>query len=447
MSWKKIIALIALLVVLMVAVFLVDRKEAEKAKSEGKLYTLTADRVQKIEIQRRDEVYLFTRTGGEWKLEKPIQAKADKIAVENIVDQFAALKYERSVEKVAVDLAKYGLDQPRIRVSLFEEKAEKPAYTVLIGIQNEMDQTSYATLAAGGEVVLVGSTQVTSLEKGVFDFRDKKFMGMESGDIDRFSYRREGVEIAFQKKDARWLLEKPVLSLAEESKVSDILYKASALEAKSFKGTIAADKLSDYGLDQPILEAEFRVKGTARTVKVGEKGETFYALAPHFGEVCEIDKDFAEKLSKEYEPFRSRKAASFYAYDVREIQYKSGPLEMNLKRNQENNWEWGKKTGKGSPDSEKVNSLLTALEGLTAVSFVDSPDRSVAFPHRFDLQVEDYASKARKTVTILLSDLSGEAVFAKSPDFPYYLTVAKDILDKLPKKLADLEKADTKENI
>lgn len=442
MSWKKIVLLVAVLMILLVAVFLVNQKEAEKEAKAGKLMDFSGDKIVRMELQRGDEKFLFQKKENTWSLEHPLQAKADKVAVENIVDDFSSLKYDKMVDEQAADFKEFGLDAPRIRLALFEEKAEKPSYTILVGIKNEMDQSSYVKLAAGNKVVLVPSYRINYLEKALFDFREKKFMGFESTDVKAFSYTREGVSFRFQKKDDQWMMEKPVFSVAEDSKVSDMVYKATSLEAKSFKGAPDSQSLKDYALDEPLLDAEFQLSEGKRSLKIGKKEETYYAYNPDFGEICEIGTDVLDKFIKETNDLRSRKAAVFYSYDVKEFRFKSGDLDLEVRKNKENAWEWKDPKGMGVLDDEKVNSLLSALEGIQADSFVDTPGSMVVFPYSITLKVEAYGASSPKTIEMQISDLQEDSVLVRNPAYPYHLKVPKDILDKMPKKKEDLQKTE-----
>ena len=234
-------------------------------------------------------------------------------------------------------------------------------------------------------------------------------------------------------------MEKPLFSRAVESKVTDILSRASQLEAKSFKDKASADKLKEFGFEKPLLEAVFKLKDKEKRVKVIRKGEAYLAFTPDFDELCEVDKDFVDKFVGEAREFREKKVASFSAYDVKEVEFKSGVFGFVLKKNKEGKWDLAKGTPNQKVDEEKVSRLISSFEELEATDFIDQPVPSDSFPHTITLRTESWQKPQElKSVTIQLSDIKEDAVIAKIPSLPYRFKVSKEILDKIPKKIDDL---------
>jgi hypothetical protein len=127
MSWRRIVVLFGLLAVMGIAIFLVNRGERQKQENEGKLLSVTAANVTKLELQRGDQTFRFVRSDPVWNLELPLKAKADRVSVENILDDFCALKYEKVVEKEAKDLGRYRLDKPEFELRIYEKDPLKPS--------------------------------------------------------------------------------------------------------------------------------------------------------------------------------------------------------------------------------------------------------------------------------------------------------------------------------
>lgn len=439
MSWKKIVVLVGLLAALGVIIFFVNQGEKQKQEKEGKLLSVATAGVTRLELERGERLFRFVRSDPVWNLESPIKAKANKISVENILDDFCALKYDKVVEREAKDLKRYGLDKPEIELRIYEKDPAKPSYAIQIGIKNEMDSSSYARLSSGFEVVTIPDYKRNYLEKELFEFRDKKFMEFDTTDVSEFSFTYQGAAFAFRKKEGDWFMERPLFSRAVESKVTDILSRASQLEAKAFKDKASADKLKEFGFEKPMLEAVFKLKDKEKRVKVIQKGETYLAFTPDFDELCEVDKDFVDKFVGEAREFREKKVASFSAYDVKEVDFKSGPFGFVLKKNKEGKWDLAKGTPNQKVDEEKVGRLISSFEELEATDFVDQPVPTDSFPHTITLRTESWQRPQElKSVTIQLSDSKEDAVIAKIPSLPYRFKVSKEILDKIPKKIDDL---------
>ncbi len=439
MSWKKILPLLLLLALLAVAILYVDRSAKGKPAVEGTLIDMPADSVARIEIRNPEGRFVFSRRDGRWYLEEPLAAKADKVALESILDNFCALKYDRLVAENARGLKDFGLDAPEIELKLVARGAARPAATLLLGTKNGLDDSSYAMLAAGGKVVSIAAYKRNDLEKGLFAFRDKKFLAIDVSAVSAMEYSSGGKTLAFVKKNDQWLLDKPVYSLAQEARVNDILNASATVEALSFIAAPDAAARGGFGLGRPLLRAEFRSPGSARRITVGKKGERFYAWVEGAGEICEIAKDFPDKFSGDASLFRERKVARFYAFDVRELAFRRGAFSFTVRKNAAGDWEFtGPASGK-KPGIDKVERLLSALAGCEAREFIDRPLRLPGFTTRASLKIEDPADpEKRSAVTLEFSEAQGGSVVARNPALPYGFRVDKEILEKLPGRIEDI---------
>ncbi len=437
MSWKKIVALFVVLAALLAAILLVNRRESRRQEAEGRLATLDAARVARIEIVRGDSRFVFERSADRWQMKEPLVAPADRVAVNNILDEYCPLKYDRQVEAAPRDLSAYGLDRPQLELRLFTSGQQKPTAIVQLGIRNPLDDSSYARLGTGGAVVMVPAHRRTALEKEPFDFREKKFFELDTPRVDALAVRYEGSDFAFAKREGRWFMDKPLPSLAHPPRLDDILSRASALEAKAF---LPADRRKELGLETPVLDIAFTVAGATRTLQVGRKGEALYAQAGGGAEIAEVDKSFLDSFFREAGEYRQRKAMPFYAFDVKAVDFKSPPLSFRLARGADNAWRIDRPAGAKKPDEGRVNDLLAALEGCEAQEFVDVPGSLPPFPTTIVVTADDLDRPGKqRTLTLQFSAPQGDSLLVRDTSLSYLLKVDKAIADKLPRKLEDLQ--------
>jgi len=437
MSWKKILALSLVLAALVAAIVLVNRLEKGKKAAEGTLLDTPAASIEKIELRNKNGRFVFSRRDTLWYLDEPLAAKADKVALEGILDNFCRLKYDRLVEEDARALKDFGLDKPEIELRLITKGA--PGQSILLGMKNGLDDSSYAKLAAGNKVVSIAAYKRNELEKDLFAFRDKKFLEIDTTAVIALEYRHENSLFAFSKVGEQWFMQKPLYSLAQAGRISDILSGASLLEALSFAGTASADKRRELGLENPLLTAEFRSATGSRKVVVGRKGERYYALADGTAEICEVGKDFPDKFSNDPASFREKKVASFYAFDVRELKFRRGNFNFEIRKNSAGAWEFAKPFAGKRPSEEKIGSLLTALADCEAKEFIDGPKPLPEFAVQVALKTEDPADpKKTSGIVMEFSAASGETVIARNPSLPYCFRIGKEILEKFPGKIEDI---------
>jgi hypothetical protein len=438
-SWKKIITLLFFLAILVAAIAYVNSREKRKQAVEGILLDFPAAQVQKIELLQNGKKFVFSLHAAVWRLEEPLAAKADKVALESILDNFCPLKYDRLVAENAGDLKSFGLDKPEIELKLFAADKSKPVQTILLGMKNNLDSSSYARLAVGGKVVSIASYKRNVLEKDLFAFRDKKFFEFDNLAVTSMSYRYEGDGFAFIKKDDRWFMDKPVFSLAQDAKVGEILSAAAMLEAKAFTGAVGTEFDREFGLEKPLLTVEFRSATGSKKIGVGKNGERYYARADGFSEICEVEKDFLEKFSRDAAFFREKKVALFYPFDVRELKFRSGACAFEVRKNAGNAWRFAKPAPGKKPSEEKIDSLLAALADCEAGEFVDTAKTHPDFATRIDLKVENPANPGQvDTVVMEFSGADGETVWARNHALPYLFRVGKEILRKFPQKPEDV---------
>ncbi len=437
MNWKKILALAFLLAVLAAAIVYLERREKGRQASAGMLYTIAADAIDRIELRNPEGDFVFTRREPLWQMEKPLAAKADKVALESILDHFTRLQYDRLVAEDAGDLKAFGLDRPGIELRLFAKG--RPAAAVALGIKNTLDDSSYAKLAGDGRVVSIAAYKRQDLEKGLLAFRDKKFFALDPMAVTSMEYRSNDAAVSLAKKDGRWYLEKPLFSLARESRISELLSAASQLEATSFAPAGDAGERAAFGLDKPLLTAEFRTPSGSRRITVGRQGESHYALADGSSEACTISGDFVEKFIADAADWRENKVARFFAYDAREISFQNGASRFALRKDEAGNWDFLPPRPRMKPDGEKVNSLLTALSDLEASDFIDEPNALPVAAARVVIRTEDQVDPERRSRIVLeFAAAAGGMAVVRDPALPYSYRIPQEAMAKLPAKIEDI---------
>ncbi len=440
MNWKKILALALLLAVLAVAIVYIDRKEKGQKASAGILLDITAGTIDRIELRNPEGDFIFSRRDPLWQIEKPLAAKADKVALESILDNFSRLQYDRLVAEDAGDLKVFGLDTPEIELKLFSKG--QPAATVVLGVKNTLDGSSYARLAGDGRVVTLAAYKRQDLEKGLLAFRDKKFFALDPMAVTSLQYRTGDAAVSLAKKDERWFLEKPFYSLVRESRISELLSAASQLEATSFAPAGDAGEQAAFGLDRPLLTAEFLTLSGPRRITVGRQGESYYARADGSSEVCGISGDFTGKFVPDAAAWRENKVARFFAYDAREISFQKGAFRVALRKDEAGDWDFLPPQPGKKPDGEKVNSLLTVLADLEATGFIDEPGALPAVAARVIIRTEDQVDPERRSETVLeFAAAAGETVVVRDPSLPYSYQVQREALAKLPARMEDIAAA------
>ena len=174
MKFKTTLVLTAAFAVLLAAVLIFEskgrRETAAKEKADS-LVDVAAPDVQKMDLKKEDGTISFARDDkGAWRITAPLEARADASEAEGLLSSFASLRFERVVDKTPADLKTYEI--PREEVALWVKGKDAPV-RVLIGMENPLDKSLFAKRADDPRVVLLSSSLKSTLDKRVFDFREK----------------------------------------------------------------------------------------------------------------------------------------------------------------------------------------------------------------------------------------------------------------------------------
>src|SRR5689334_3198572 len=112
------------------------------------------EKVDAIDVSSGGKTIAIAKEGGDWKITKPVQTKADFGSVEGLVGRLQSAQMKSIVADQAspADLKKYGLDKPEATVNLALGSSRA---TLLIGSKADKDNTVYARDASKPAVVTV----------------------------------------------------------------------------------------------------------------------------------------------------------------------------------------------------------------------------------------------------------------------------------------------------
>jgi hypothetical protein len=273
----------------------------------------------------------FQRKDSEWRFTKPIDARADFSAVDNIVGKVAQAKMKAiepppaGKEFTPADLKKFGLDKPQATATLGVGSTRA---TLALGGKKD-DTTIYARDVTRPVVFTVESSLLEDFKhkaadlrkKDVFDFRSFTAVGLDltmGKDSATFAKVKEepekpkdekGKEKEKEKDKAKaddpppapvdkWKLTKPSTKDVDQSKVTDLLTTISNLRADTF-----ADKAATGG-EELVVVARFGDPAKPQTERVifRKSGGTVHAIVagePGAAVVSTSDFDKAVALFKE----------------------------------------------------------------------------------------------------------------------------------------------------
>jgi len=206
----------------------------------------------------------------DWRIVKPVTARADQGAVENLVTRLSSGQMKKLVATEPTDLKEYGLDKPAVTATVSTGSARA---SLAIG-KTEKD-AAYAKDLSRPIVFTVEPAIATDLQKAVGDYRRKDVFDFRSFNANRVEIRRGADTVSFEKtkdKDGKEIWRTAAGQNADTTKVEDFLTKLSALRAQSFEQTQPA------AMKSPEITATVRFdENKTETVTLGRSGSDVFA--------------------------------------------------------------------------------------------------------------------------------------------------------------------------
>ncbi len=227
------------------------------------------DKADGVEVAEGTETIQFSRSGSEWRIARPVMARADYAAAEGLLTRLSSTQMLKVVEESAADLRKYGLDRPAMSAAVM---AGSTRATLLLGRKAE-DGGFFAKDAARPTVFTVEEALATDLGKDLADYRRKDLFDARSFSANRLELRRGGEAITVEKtEEGGQTVWKRAGQVIDTAKVEEVLTRFSTFQTQTFQPTAHAS------LKSPVLTATVRFdENKTETVNFGRSGNEVYA--------------------------------------------------------------------------------------------------------------------------------------------------------------------------
>jgi hypothetical protein len=235
------------------------------ALRDKSILSLERDKVDRVEIVAADRSVTLAKSGAEWRIEKPIAARADFAAIEGALERLASGRMQSIVDADGADLKKYRLDPP---IASFTAASGSSRATLLLG--ETENALIYAKDAARPIVFTVAPNLYTDLVRDLSEFRRKDLFDSRSFTISRIELRR-GTETTVLEKskaaDGKETWKTADGKDADTTKVEDLLTKVSGLRADSF------ETAANAALKSPALTVVVRYDDKTEQVSFARTGD------------------------------------------------------------------------------------------------------------------------------------------------------------------------------
>ncbi|MGE5243928.1 MAG: DUF4340 domain-containing protein [Betaproteobacteria bacterium] len=266
------------------------------------LLTFDREKVDAVTVEAADAKPVeVAKSGSDWKLEKPVETKADYGAVEGLIGRLQTVQMKSIVtdKPSPADLKTYGLDKPQATVTLHLGSARAE---LLLG-GKAPDNSVYARDSSRPMVMTVESALLDDLKKGPDALRNKDIFEFRAYNANKIEVTRNGQTIAFEKvkgqgKDAqdKWRRTSPAAKDVDKDTMDGFLTKLANMRAASFVDTTAKT-----GLDKPALAVHVTFDDGKKQERVsfGRNGTDVYASRPDEPGAAKIDSTDFDTAAKQ----------------------------------------------------------------------------------------------------------------------------------------------------
>jgi hypothetical protein len=339
-----------------------DWGQAKKADAETPaLVNISDSSLAGIEIQKRDGSKVsLERQAGKWVITAPAAYPADQEAVNSIASALAPATADSVVEDKPGDVAKYGLTNPTVTVSIHEKGGRTDQ--LLFGDDIPAGSMVYLRVAGNPKVYAVPTSLKTSFDKSLNDLRDKRLLTFDQGQLTRIDLTAGKTTIDFGKNGQNeWAIVQPQPYRADNFQVEELLRNLSS--AKMDLNAAPADvEKAQHGFSsgKPAATVKLTDSTGTQTLEVRKNGDDYFGKSSVVAGAYKLTPELGKQLEKPLDDFRNKKLFDFGFTDPTKIEIQGKTFTKSG-----SDWKMDGKT----MDPAAVQGLIDQLRELSATKF------------------------------------------------------------------------------
>jgi len=366
--------LIVLVLLILVGGYIYFFQAGKPEEETKKLFNIKADDITKIVLQYPGQEIEVERSGGSWKLVKPIKVDADTSALNTLTHEIADADVKRIVDEHPTNLALYGLDKPNATVLVSTKNKTFPG--IEVGRTTPIGYSVYIKAKDNPAVMLTSGAFGPGTKRTVSDLRDHTLMSFKVDDVNKFVITQQGQPpVEVEREQGLWKIVKPAKYNADPDGVRMLLSSLSNSRIDDFTADNPAN-VAQYGLDKPSLEVSvFTGPAQSRqSLEFGKKEtapgkDDYYVRRGEKPDVYAVHSYLFTDANKGLNDLRDRTVLAFDPDKVEQIKFTSGGKSFAVAHAGGDKWT-ETDGGKSDADPVKVRQFLDRLHTLKAESIV-----------------------------------------------------------------------------
>lgn len=331
MSWKPTFWLMALVVLTGLFLVVFEQNSGETVRPlplNTPLLPLSPAVITRVAISVESNTLECVRRDGEWFLVKPVEARADAVRVNRLIDAITGIRKQEVIdpvrrEKRGLTLASFGLEPPRARLVV---GSDSHASEIRLGDEAPLGNLVYLQQDEDGDVI--GATlkvpDLLPLDPG--SFRDRSLFPASIKQAVRLEVKHAGGFFQLGLKDGVWRIQQPFDARADVAQVERLWRTLESLRVEGLAEKLSQADPAAYGLGADEAELQVSVwTGTRReplVVTVGKARQDnpgqLYARVSDIASLAVVNRDI---LSLQAVPAASLRDRRLCGADLSAISY------------------------------------------------------------------------------------------------------------------------------
>lgn len=426
--------------------FMTEREQKEET-TRNSLLSLSLDEVASFVFESRPSEESkksglrleARRTDDGWQIDSPVISKGDAATIEELLQSAIAYRFERALESQSQNLAEYGLDKPKIQLTLTDKSGGYQ--TLSIGENAPIGYSSYVSLAEGDKVYLGSQYIVQALSKTLYDLRSKHLAIPSVSSITSLKFQNRHKEhFTFIKDESlAWRMTEPENLKIDQDELESLILELQGTRVREFidepsTSLAHALQLSNAATEHTADITFLSDEDTLFSLSILSNNDELYARLANGQGFLRLDEGLSELFSKSLWDFRFKDVFSFDSNDIERIQIDD---RIYIKKD----YRWYE------DDDEEllrhydhVRSFLVDLEFAKALELLDLQQISEqgrlpdTIDHRLAIYLDDHVP-----ITVDIWKIEGsDTVIIKKLDDPIYYVVGSEILDDIAQRVTEI---------
>ena len=369
---------------LLAFVYLYEIKGGEKRQAAEEKAGMVQDfgdgEAVKLVLDRGDTLIVLEKRDA-WVLTEPIESAADEDAVERYLDDLARSRRERVVEDSASATdypgaaAKYRLDAPRLKVLAETGNGEQD--TLLFGAESPTGSYVFASRSGPNpEIFTMRTFYFNSLDKGVFDLRDRRVLPFDKKEVQEIRLARPEGRIVLERRGRDdWYMRVPAQVPVDEDAVEEMLTRLHNATVDTFVAERPDDgdkaRRGLAGIVNLEVSLLLGAEHTEKRLRLGAAHDAHrnYAMDLSRSPIFLVDTTLVRPLQRQAKDLRDRKPLEFERDEVVRIEI-AGAETLAAEKDTTGAWTLVE-PGVRATRSWKFNNLMTDLEDVEVEEFVE----------------------------------------------------------------------------